>query len=59
MFPDRRDGGRVRGGDKGGDVGRGPGRGGGVEASAGGSGPEGVSGDTRPLGVVDMMVGSS
>ena len=31
----------------------------GVEASAGGSGPEGVSGDTRPLGVVDMMVGSS
>ena len=32
---------------------------GGLEASAGGSGPEGVSGDTRPLGVVDMMVGSS
>ena len=32
---------------------------GGVEASAGGSEPEGVSGDTRPLGVVDMMVGSS
>ena len=56
MFPDRRDGGRVRGGDKGGDVGRGPGRG--VEASAGGSEPEGVSGDTRPLGVVDMMAGS-
>ena len=55
MFPDRRDGGRVRGGDKGGDVGRGPGRG--VEACAGGMGPEGVSGDTRPLGVVDMMVG--
>ena len=25
----------------------------------GGSEPEGVSGDTRPLGVVDMMVGSS
>ena len=57
MFPDRRDGGRVRGGDKGGDVGRDPGRG--LEASAGGSGPEGVSGDTRPLGVVDMMLGSS
>ena len=32
---------------------------GGVEASAGGSEPEGVSGDTRPLGVVDMIVGSS
>ena len=31
----------------------------GVEASAGGSEPEGVTGDTRPLGVVDMMVGSS
>ena len=57
MFPDRREGGRVRGGDKGGDVGRGPDRG--VDASAGGSEPEGVSGDTRPLGVVDMMVGSS
>ena len=57
MFPYRRDGGRGRGGDKGGDVGRGPGRG--VEASAGGSEPEGVPGDTRPLGVVDMMVGSS
>ena len=60
MFPYRRDGGRGRGGDKGGDIVRGPDRGGGgVEASAGGSGPEGVSGDTRPLGVVDMMVGSS
>ena len=35
------------------------GGGGGVEASAGGSEPEGVSGDTRLLGVVDMMVGSS
>ena len=34
------------GGNKGGDVGRGPGRG--VEASSGGSRPEGVSGDTRP-----------
>ena len=33
--------------------------GGGVESSAGGSEPEGVSGDTSPLGVVDMMVGSS
>ena len=33
--------------------------GGGVEASGGGSEPEGMSGDTRPLGVVDMMVGSS
>ena len=32
---------------------------GGVEASAGGSEKEGVSGDTRPLGAVDMMVGSS
>ena len=31
----------------------------GVEASGGGTEPEGVSGDTRPLGVVDMMVGSS
>ena len=28
-------------------------------ASGVGGGPEGVSGDTRPLGVVDMMVGSS
>ena len=35
------------------------GGGGGVDASAGGSGPESVSGDTRPLGVVDMMVSSS
>ena len=33
--------------------------GGGVEASAGGSEPEGVSGDTRSLGVVGMMVDSS
>ena len=32
---------------------------GGVEASGAGGEPEGVSGDTRPLGVVDMMVGSS
>ena len=32
---------------------------GGVEASGVGGGPEGVSGDTRPLGVVDIMVGSS
>ena len=31
----------------------------GVEASGGGGEPEGISGDTRPLGVVDMMVGSS
>ena len=31
----------------------------GEEASGGGGGPEGMSGDTRPLGVVDMMVGSS
>ena len=31
----------------------------GVEASGVGGGPEEVSGDTRPLGVVDMMVGSS
>ena len=30
-----------------------------VEASGAGGEPEGVSGDTRPLGVVDMMVGSS
>ena len=35
------------------------GGGGGVEASGVGGGPEGVSGDTRPLGVVDMMVGRS
>ena len=28
----------------------------GVEASGGGGEPEGVSGDTRALGVVDMMV---
>ena len=35
------------------------GGGGGVEASGGGGEPKGVSGDTRPLGVVDMMVGSS
>ena len=32
---------------------------GGVEASGGGVDPKGVSGDTRPLGVVDVMVGSS
>ena len=30
----------------------------GVEAPGGGGEPDGVSGDTRPLGVVDMMVGS-
>ena len=49
-----------RAGNKGGDVGRSPGRGGGeVGASAGGSEPECVSGDTRPLGVVGMMMGSS
>ena len=30
----------------------------GVEASGGGGEPEGMSGDTKPLGVVDMMVGS-
>ena len=30
----------------------------GVEASGGGGEPKGVSGDTRPLGLVDMMVGS-
>ena len=61
MFPDRGNGGRGRGCDKCGDVGRGlaGGGGGGVEASGGGGEPEGVSGDTRPLGVVDMMVGSS
>ena len=35
------------------------GGGGGVEASGVGGGPEGVSGDTRPLGVVDIMMGSS
>ena len=33
--------------------------GGEVEASSEGSEPEGVPGDTRPLGVVDMMVGST
>ena len=32
---------------------------GGVEASGGGGEPEGVSGDTRQLWVVDMMVGRS
>ena len=32
--------------------------GGGGEASGGGGEPEGMSGHTRPLGVVDMMVGS-
>ena len=32
---------------------------GGVEASGGGVEPKGVSGDTRLMGVVDMMVGSS
>ena len=32
---------------------------GGVEASRGGVEPKGMSGDTRPLGVLDMMVGSS
>ena len=32
---------------------------GGVEASGAGGDPEGVSGDTRPLQVVDMVVGSS
>ena len=31
----------------------------GVEASGGGGEPEGVSGDTGPLGEVDMMVGNS
>ena len=31
----------------------------GVEASGEGGEPEGVPGDTRQLGVVDMMVGSS
>ena len=33
--------------------------GGGVEASGAGGAPEGVSGDTSPLGVVDMVVGSN
>ena len=32
---------------------------GGVEASGGDVDPKGMSGDTRPLGVGDMMVGSS
>ena len=32
---------------------------GGVEASGGGVGPKGVSGDTKPLGGVDLMVGGS
>ena len=35
------------------------GGGGGVEASGARGEPEGVSGDTRPLEVVDMVVGSS
>ena len=30
-----------------------------VEASGAGGKPEGVSGDTSPLGVVDMVVGSN
>ena len=39
-----------------GDGVRGPGRGGGgVEASGAAGEPEGVSGDTRPLGAVDMV----
>ena len=46
-----------RGGSKGGDVGRGPGRGAG--ASVRDRETEEVSGDTRPSGVVSMMVGSS
>ena len=46
-----------RGGNKGGDVGRSPGRG--VGASARGRETEGASGDTRPSGVVGMMMGSS
>ena len=33
--------------------------GGGVEASGAGGKPEGVSGDTSQLGVVDMVVGSN
>ena len=57
MFPYRGNGGRGRGCDKCGDVGRGPGRG--VEASGAGGKPEVVSGDTRPLEVVDMVVGMS
>ena len=32
---------------------------GGVEASGGGGGAKGVSGGTKPLGGVDMMVGGS
>ena len=31
----------------------------GIEASGAGGEPEGVSGDTSPLGVVDMVVGSN
>ena len=38
---------------------QGGGGGGGVEASGVEGEPEGVSGDTRPLGVVDKMVSSS
>ena len=56
MFPDMGNGGRSTGGDKGGDGVMGPGRGG-VEASGAGGEPEGVPGDTSPLGVVDMLVG--
>ena len=45
-------------GDECGDGVRGPGMGG-REASGAGDEPEGVSGDTSPLGVVDMVVGSN
>ena len=51
MFPNRWNDSRGRRGDKGGDGVRGlAGGGGGVEASGAAGEPEGVSGDTRPLG---------
>ena len=58
MLPNRGNRGWFRVCDKGGDVGRGPGR----RCRGlwrGGVVPKGVSGDTKPLGGVDMMVGGS
>ena len=53
--------GGIQGGEEGvinvGMVSGGPGMG--VEASGAGGEPEGVLGDTSPLGVVDMVVGSN
>ena len=57
MFPNRGNGGRSRGVINVGMVSGGLAWG--VEASGAGGEPEGVSGDTSPLGVVDMVVGSN